>query len=108
MKLLTLSICLSKIPQTKIPLIDVIKINSKKILDIISKYEGGIDEITDGKNKHRNNKTPDPSIFKKHCYDYNNLIKLQKKARDASTTIINKLLKHKLVKIKPVVQKKIT
>ena len=59
MKLLTLSICLSNMPRRKIPLIDVIKINSKKILDIISKYEGGIDEITDGRNKYCNKKTPD-------------------------------------------------
>ena len=53
-------------PRRKIPLIDVIKINSKKILDIISKYEGSIDEITNGKNKYHNKKTQDPSIFKKH------------------------------------------
>ena len=52
MKLLTLSICLSNMPRRKIPLIDVIKINSKKILDIISKYEGGIDEIKAGRNKY--------------------------------------------------------
>ena len=73
MKLLTLSICLSNMPRRKIPLIDVIKINSKKILDIISKYEGGIDEITDGMNKYRSKKTPNPSIFKQHWNDYKNV-----------------------------------
>ena len=66
-------------PWRKIPLIDVIKINSKNILDIISKYDGSIDKIIDGRNKHCNNKTPDQSIFKKHSNDYKNLMKLQKK-----------------------------
>ena len=68
----------------KIPLIDVIKINSKKILDTISKYEGGINEIKAGRNKY----------CSKNTYD-----KITKKARDASATIINKVLKYKLVNI---------
>ena len=92
-------------PRRKIPLIDIIKINSKKILDIISKYEGGIDEITDGLNKYCSKKTPNPSIFKKHSYDYRKLNRFKQKARDASATIIYKLIKRKLVKIEPVVTK---
>ena len=47
-------------PRRKIPLIDVIKINRKKILDIISKYEGGIDEIKAGRNNYCYKKTPNP------------------------------------------------
>ena len=89
-------------PRKKIPLIDVIKINSKKIDDILSKYKGGIDEIRDGRNQFLSKKTPDRSSFKKHENDYKYIMRFEKKARDASAAIINKLLKRKLVKIEPV------
>ena len=77
MKLLTLSICLSNMPRRKIPLIDVIKINSKKILDIISKYEGGIDEIKAGRNQYRSKKTPDHSLYKRFDNDYKYLMRFE-------------------------------
>ena len=67
-------------PQRKITLIDIIKINNKNILNIISKYEGGIDKITNSRDKYCSKNT------------YN---KITKKARDASATIINKVLKYK-------------
>ena len=86
-------------------MIDVIKINSKNIIDIISKYEGGIDEIIDVKNKYYSKQTHNKSLFKGYYNDDKNLMKSKNKVRNASATIINKLLKCKLVKIKPVYTK---
>ena len=68
-------------PRRKIPLIDVIKINSKKILDIISKYEGSIDEIKARRNKYYSKKTPNRSLYKRFDNDYKYLMRFEKKGK---------------------------
>ena len=93
-------------PQRKISLIDVIKINSKKILDIISKNEVSIDETIDSMNKYCSKKTPNLSYLRSTLMIIN-ILKNGKKITNISVTIINKLLKRKLVKIEPFLEKKI-